>query len=120
MKYFPLDLDLWLRGEGSADSYLLREGNGRRMCCQGQRMLMLGVEAARLTGRKSVSAVDRGHVVTNLAIDSAAYNSNDCPISMSDERRIANINAALEEAGADYRFAMPTPEHPAMIPYEAD
>lgn len=123
MKVFVLDTERWLRGEYGA-SWLLRPTDGK-MCCQGQRCMMLGVkeiEGKFLIGElEDRDADDDGplypHPDLNDAVDQAAYEPND-ESGLGDEERVEKINRALSKNGATYRFALPTNEHPAMTVYE--
>jgi hypothetical protein len=49
-----IDRAVWLRGEGSEDSFLCRESDGKQ-CCIGIYLQELGVDAGKLRGRKTAA-----------------------------------------------------------------
>lgn len=67
MKEFVIDRSKWLRGEGPAESYLLRASDGR-MCCLGIYLEACGVSPTDLRSKKSPTTclVPKEHPVFEL------------------------------------------------------
>ncbi len=73
---FIIDRRVWLRGEGSANSFLLRPADGK-MCCMGQVCLQLGVVPADLERRKIMSGEQEMKLTSDRCLVNAAYSAND-------------------------------------------
>jgi hypothetical protein len=56
MEEFVIDRSKWLRGEGSEDSVLLREEDGK-MCCLGQYCLFKGLAPSSLQGNRTAENI---------------------------------------------------------------
>lgn len=109
-----IDPSVWWRGRGPALSRLLRFTDGSRcQCCLGIATSALGVEDAKIVNR--AYPIESTHPVLSALLEADrkfllgdVYEANDHRDALSDDQRIARINAGLEEASVPLRFTLKT------------
>lgn len=119
MTALRIDRSIWLRGEGSEDSRLLREGDGKQ-CCNGILLEALGVPRELLADRTSAYSLATSrylsiaHVVGLVYFDDAGilhdsdwartlYSINDNP-DICEAVRERKLTKAFKEGGVEVTF----------------
>lgn len=108
LKQLVIDRKIWLRGEGSLKSKLIRESDGKQ-CCVGIYLLSCGVEAKSIINRgapKDCILPTEAQWVNRFShsqLTHKLYDVNDNK-AMSEETRERKIAATFLECGVEVTF----------------